>query len=162
MSEKIRGYYARVVELAFWWECIGGFKMDLLTKNKLDTSRALTHLEYSFKKVRDFDFTRLDWSEEELETLESFSSRFARSSDLIVSRLLRSLALASDPAFRGTLIDLLNFAEKQGWISSAKIWFRIRELRNVAAHEYTTEDLNKLLRELVQLTPVIFETQSLL
>lgn len=61
--------------------------MDLLTKNKSDTSKALSHLEYSFKKVRNFDFSRVDWREEELETLESFSSRFARATDLIMSRL---------------------------------------------------------------------------
>lgn len=136
--------------------------MDQLTKNREDVAKAIKHLEYSFNKVRSFDLTRLDWSEEELETLESFSSRFARTTDLVVSRLLRSLALRSDPAFRGTLIDLLNLAEKQSWISSAKTWYRIRELRNVAAHEYTTDELNQLLRELMTLTPIVFETKKLL
>lgn len=129
--------------------------MDLLTKNKQDVARSLKHLEYSFKKIQSFDLTRSDWAEEELETLESFSSRFARSSDLIVSRLLRSFALKTDPAFRGTLIDLLNLSEKQGWISSSKTWYRIRELRNVAAHEYTTDDFSALLVELKSLTPTI-------
>lgn len=136
--------------------------MKLLDKNKIDTSKAVGHLEYSFEKVKKFDLNRADWSEEELETLESFASRFARCSDLVASRLLRSMALAEDPAFRGTLIDLLNFSEKQGWISSAKTWFRIRELRNVAAHEYTTGELGKLLRELVNLTPVILEIKKLI
>jgi hypothetical protein len=129
--------------------------MDLLNKNKQDLARALNHLEYSFKKIQSFDLTRIDWTEEELETLESFSSRFARCSDLVVSRLLRSYALASDPAFRGTLIDLLNLAEKQGWITSVKTWYRIRELRNIAAHEYSSEDFNALLIELLKLTPTI-------
>lgn len=126
-----------------------------LATNRQNVRQALKHLEYSFNKVRSYDSSRRDWSEEELETLESFSSRFARVSDLVVSRLLRSLALQSDPAFRGALIDLLNFAEKQSWISSARTWYRIRELRNVAAHEYTTDDLNKLFIELIQLTPVV-------
>lgn len=133
---------------------------DLLAKTKADTNRALQHLEYSFNKVKAWDFRRTDWREEELEALESYSSRFARSSDLVVSRLLRSMALTVDPAFRGSVIDLLNLAEKQGWISSARKWFRIRELRNIAAHEYTTEDLNKLLVELLSLTPIIFEIRK--
>jgi hypothetical protein len=131
--------------------------MDLFIKNKQDVARALKHLEYSFKKIQSFDFARTDWSEEELETLESFSSRFARCSDLVISRLLRSYALASDPAFRGTLIDLLNLSEKQNWISTSSVWYRIRELRNVAAHEYTTEDFNGLLLELMKLTPTVLE-----
>jgi flagellar motor switch protein FliM len=63
---------------------------ELLQKNKQDVTKALHHLEYSFKKIQSFDFRKTDWSEEELETLESFSSRFARCSDLILSRLLRS------------------------------------------------------------------------
>jgi hypothetical protein len=136
--------------------------MDLLTKNKKDVGLALKHLEYSFKKVQSFDLTRQDWTEDELETLESFSSRFARCSDLVISRLFRSLALAADPAYRGTLIDLLNLAEKHSWISSARTWFRIRELRNVAAHEYTTEDFNSLLLELIQLTPAVIDVKRLL
>lgn len=136
--------------------------MDLFTRSKNEVARAIKHLEYSFKKVQGFNLARVDWSEEELETLESFSSRFARTSDLVISRLLRSMALATDPAFRGTLIDLLNLSEKQGWISSAKVWFRIRELRNIAAHEYSAEDFNKLLEELLGLTPVVFEAKKLL
>ncbi|MCM2282302.1 MAG: hypothetical protein NDI61_10715 [Bdellovibrionaceae bacterium] len=135
--------------------------MSLLEKNKQDVGRALQHLDYSYKKILGWDFSRKNWSEEELEVLEGFSSRFARTSDLVVSRLLRSLALAADPAFRGSLIDLLNLAEKFGWISSAKTWYRIRELRNVAAHEYSTDDFNKLLEELRQLTPVVFEAKKL-
>lgn len=135
--------------------------MNLLAQNKNDVAKAIGHLEYSFNKVRGFDLTRLDWSEEELETLESFSSRFARTADLVVSRLLRSLALSVDPGYRGTLIDLLNFSEKQGWISSARVWFRIRELRNVASHEYTTNDFNKLISELILLTPTVFEAKKL-
>lgn len=136
--------------------------MSVLEKNQEDVRKALKHLEYSFKKVRSWDFNRTDWSEEELEALEGFSSRFARSTDLIVSRLFRSMILKIDPAYRGVLIDTLNMAEKQGWIQSARIWFRIRELRNVAAHDYTTDELNKLLVELIQLTPTVFEIKKIL
>lgn len=135
--------------------------MNLLTQNKQDVKKALGHLSYSFNKISGWDLSRQNWSEEELETLESFSSRFARCSDLIVSRLLRSLALGADPAFRGTLIDLLNLAEKQGWIASAKTWYRIRELRNVAAHEYSAQDFSKLIQELVQLTPTVLQSKAL-
>ena len=136
--------------------------MDLLQKNKDDVRRALDHLEYSFRKIQAWDLTRITWAEEELETLESFSSRFARSSDLIASRLLRSLALKADPAFRASLIDLLNVSEKAGWIDSAAHWLRIRELRNVAAHEYAADDFSKLIRELAQLTPELLKVRRLL
>lgn len=108
------------------------------------------------------NLTLPNWTEEELEVLESYSSRFARASDLFVSRYLRLLALEKDPAFQGTFIDLLNFSEKAGLIASARIWFRIRELRNIAAHEYSTDEFSELLQELVTLTPTILGVHSLL
>lgn len=134
----------------------------LKSKIREDLLKSIGHLEFSFRKVHSIDLSKADWDEAELETLESFSSRFARTSDLYVSRYLRALALESDPAFRGSLIDLLNLGEKQGWIDSARQWYRIRELRNVAAHEYSTEQLGELFRELFALTPQILKIKSLL
>ncbi|MEK7704896.1 MAG: hypothetical protein AAB426_08050 [Myxococcota bacterium] len=112
------------------------------------------HLDYSYRKVLGLSLER-DLGEEELESLESFSSRFARYSDMIVARYFRALMLDRDPAFRGSVIDLLNSAEKLGWIDSANTWRRIRELRNVAAHQYTDDDFLALYRELRDLASVL-------
>ncbi len=125
--------------------------------------KALKHLEYSYQKVLKKELLKKsEWSEEELETLESFSSRFARTSDIFLSQYLRTLSLETDPAFRGTFIDTLNLAEKMNWITSAKEWLRIRELRNVSAHEYHTSDLHSLFQELIRLTPLVLSIQTLL
>ena len=118
--------------------------------------KAREHLVYSFRKVQKISLSR-ELTEEELETFESFSSRFARFSDMIISKHLRRMALEKDPAFRGSVIDLLNQAEKFGWIESAETWKRIRQLRNVAAHEYEAEDYKKLYQELVTLTPSLLD-----
>lgn len=124
-----------------------------------DLLKAKGHLEYSYAKVRKIKLTdRMD--EETLETLESFSSRFARFSDLAVSRYFRALSLEKDPAFRGSVIDLLNQAEKHGWIESAEKWKRIRELRNLAAHEYSSEDVLALYRELIGLTDELLKVPA--
>lgn len=116
--------------------------------------KAKGHLEYSYRKVKAMRLAN-ELTEEQLETLESFSSRFARFSDLIVSKYFRVLALEKDPAFRGSVIDLLNMAEKFGWVNDAKTWIRIRELRNVAANEYAIDDYKKLYAELIGLTPYL-------
>ena len=123
---------------------------DLERKILDDLASARKHLEYSRAKVEKIDLDR-ELGEEELETLESFSSRFARYSDIIISKYLRFLARGKDPAFRGSVIDVLNAAEKFGWIDDAAAWRRIRELRNVAAHEYEAEDYRELYRELRRL-----------
>jgi hypothetical protein len=127
---------------------------ELKTQIRDHLLKSRAHLETSFKKVQSIKI-QSNQPEEELETLESFSSRFARFSDLAVSKYFRMLALEQDPAYRGTPIDLLNLAEKMGWIDSAMDWKRIRELRNVAAHEYVANDAVALYQELVRLTPIL-------
>ena len=119
-------------------------------------AKSKSHLQYSFNKVQNISFAG-DFDEEQLETLESFSSRFARFSDIVISKYFRLLIKEKDPAFRGSVIDALNLAEKYGWIDSAQTWRRIRELRNVAAHEYEAENYKKLYQELVNLTPTLLK-----
>ncbi len=114
------------------------------------------HLKYSFNKVNQIDMTQ-DLSEEQLESLESFSSRFARFSDPVIRKYFQTLAIEKDPAFKGSVIDLLNQAEKFNWIQSATTWRRIRELRNVAAHEYTSQNYKALYQELIKLTPNLLD-----
>lgn len=121
-------------------------------KVKEDLEKTRKRLEYSFTKVRNQKFDH-ELEESELEVLESFSSRFARFSDLLISRYFRLLMLEKDPAFRGSLIDLLNQAEKHAWISSKETWLRIRELRNLAAHDYEAENYQALYQELIHLAP---------
>ncbi len=125
-----------------------------------DLRKSLDHLKYSYSKAKKIDFGKKDWSEDELEVLESFSSRFARTSDMFVSRYLRFLVHDWDPAFRGTIIDLLNISEKFGSIKSASQWLRIRELRNVAAHDYEAKDIKGLYLEILNLTPVILDIEE--
>lgn len=131
--------------------------MSTLAKFQEQFLKSRKHLEYSFEKVQKLDPPSDLSSEEELEVWESFASRFARTSYLLVSKVFRTLLLSKDPAFRGSVIDLLNQAEKFSWIESAMTWRRIRELGNVAAHEYAVEDLKALYKELVSLTPSILK-----
>lgn len=126
---------------------------DLKKKITEEIKKALKHLRYSYEKVKKIKLNQKEWSEAELGVLESFSSRFARSTDLLVSKYFRLIATEKDPAYRGSVIDLLNASEKWGLIESSKTWQRIRQLGNVAAHDYSAEDLSALFHELFELTP---------
>lgn len=118
-----------------------------------------TDLTCKRRVVRIIDFT-VDWDEETLETLESFSSRFAWLSDIYIARFLRLKLRQSDPGFRGSLIDALNLAEKIGLVESARDWARIRELRNIAAHEYSADDYRRLYAELMRLSPHLLKIEE--
>lgn len=132
----------------------------LIQQEKL--KKALKHLDYSFKKITKLpvDVEKLD--EETLETWESFAARFARASDIFLSRYIRTLVLLEDPGFSGTMRDFLNVAEKKGFVDSAKEWLIIRELRNITAHEYSDKDMAAFFMTLRDKCPKLLDISRLL
>lgn len=123
---------------------------------------ALDHLEYSFKKAQKLPLRPADLDEETMETWESFAARFARVSDLFLSKYLRALILVGDPGFEGALRDVADRAEKLKIINNADLWMEIRSLRNITAHEYEEDDLEQFFKDLLRLTPVVFEIRKVL
>ena len=55
----------------------------------------------------------------QLETWESFVSRFARVADIFLSKYLRAYVLREDPGFRGSMLDYINEGEKLGLLDDA-------------------------------------------
>ena len=120
-------------------------------------NKAIGHLEYSYKKLINVKPNIAHMSDEELETWEGLVSRFARASDIFLSKVLRYRVQAKDPGFRGSFIDLVHCAEKFGLLEDADIWFRIRELRNLVVHEYAGDSVNSDLEEMILLVPQILK-----
>ncbi len=122
--------------------------------------KSLNYLEYTFDKVKQLP-TRLDaLSADDLERWDGMATRFARASDLFLSKYVKAAVMKDDPAFDGSFRDYLNEAEKSGLIDDAKIWLEIRNLRNVAVHEYSEGDLEKVLQKFIQLTPVVLDLRK--
>ena len=121
-------------------------------------SKAKKRLSYSYNKVKGFNLDHIE-DEDILEPLESFSSRFARFSDIVISKYFRFCAIEKDPAFKGSTIDLIHFAEASGLITSAETWIRIRKLRNRASHEYASDNYKELYRELITLCPSLLKVK---
>lgn len=120
----------------------------LLQQQHDKLNKALGHLDYSYKKVSALSTEEDKLDEETLETWESFCARFTRVVDLFLTKYLRTFVLEQDPGFTGSLRDFVNQGEKFDLLKDAKNWMRIRELRNITAHEYTSEDLAKFLETL--------------
>lgn len=123
--------------------------------------KALGHLEYSQRKLAGQDPRVADMDEETLEAWEGFVARFARASDLFLQKYLRGRILHDDPAFRGSVRDLLNTAAKAGYIDDVESWLQIRELRNQVVHEYNEEAIDAALRAMMDLTPRLLDTRRL-
>lgn len=114
----------------------------LLATSHQKLLKALSHLEYSYHKIKNMPTDAAQLNEENLETWESFAARFARVSDIFLTRFMRAYVLSNDPGFEGTLRDFVNQGEKLGLIEDARAWMSIRELRNITAHDYSENDLS--------------------
>ncbi len=103
------------------------------------------------------DLNLNDKSLDKIESWEALSARFARCTDIFLSKYVRLLILDLDPGFRGEMRDYLDKAEKASIISSADQWMMIRELRNQIAHEYSKNDLQKTLGDILRFTPYVLK-----
>ncbi|MFA5171708.1 MAG: hypothetical protein WC426_09075 [Sulfuriferula sp.] len=125
-------------------------KIELLQTELQGLQLAAEHLRYSLTRCEGLTgITNLP--PEQLERLESLASRFARLADLLTQRLFR---LIDDIELVGnsTLLDRIYRAEKRGWGNASEL-IKIRELRNLIAHEYSGDRMVEIYTAVASLTP---------
>ena len=113
--------------------------------------KEVKHLTYThqtlFSQSIDLDWVQsLSECEDLSEKIDAFVSRFGRLQDHIGEKLIPRFAalLGESPK---SLLDVLNYAEKMGWISDTMSFVSARKLRNLLVHEYMT-DANLFLQSL--------------
>jgi hypothetical protein len=119
--------------------------------------KAVGHLHYSYQKSLVLPTKASLLDDEILEVWESFSSRFARVVDLYTTKYLKTCVLLSDPAFDGSYRDLLDASEKLGLIESAHEFMKLREIRNIHAHDYREDKLELYLTDLKKFAPRLLQ-----
>jgi len=115
----------------------------------------LTRAAHSLERARSLctEFVAVDrFSDTQLDRIEVFASRFGRTTDFLINKVLRSLD-ACEGYDAGTPLDLVHRAEKRGLVAHALELRAMKDLRNEIAHEYLADDLVPLLAELQRLTP---------
>ena len=122
--------------------------------------KSLNYLEFTFQKVRTVSTDPALLSQDELERWDSMATRFSRASDLFLSKYIKAAVVKDDPAFDGSFRDFLNRAEKLGLIDDLDPWLEIRNLRNVAVHEYKESDLQKILEKFLHYTPLVLDLRA--
>lgn len=129
-------------------------KLTLLQTELANLELAAQHLAYSLERCADFEA----WDQpslEQLERLESMASRFARLSDLLIQRIFR---LIDELELNGqsTVLDRIYRAEKRGWAQAEQL-IKIRELRNVIAHEYAAEAMAEIYAAIIKLSASLLQ-----
>jgi hypothetical protein len=114
--------------------------------------KEVTHLAYTHRTL--FAQTlNLEWvqllheREEQAEKIEAFVSRFGRLQDHLGEKLIPrfSALLGESPK---SLLDVLAYAERMGWIDNVEAFIGARKLRNLLVHEYLVDA--KLFLEALQ------------
>jgi hypothetical protein len=119
--------------------------------------KSLKYLEYSYNRTLSMPLNPAQMTDAQLEAWDGFAARFARSSDIFLSKYIRAFILKDDPAFDGGFRDQLNRAEKLGLIDDATIWMEIRELRDATVHEYSDQDLEKIFEKFRKYSALLLE-----
>jgi UTP:GlnB (protein PII) uridylyltransferase len=101
----------------------------------VELASARRHLDYSCEQVAGLPETLEGATEKQLESTEAFTGRFARSVDLLVNKVLRSLDRVELNS-EGTLLDIINRAEKRGLVDHAEELREMKDVRNMIAHDY--------------------------
>jgi len=128
-------------------------KLELLHQEIKLLNESAKHLKYSFEKCKQIIQTA-EYSNDDLESLEALTSRFARTSDILIQKIFRLIDEIELESF-GSIIDRINRAEKRKLVDKGEKLKEVRSLRNEIAHEYIPEELKLIYRETFNLTPVL-------
>ena len=126
--------------------------VDILKENLASVNLSLQRLLYSFEYCKKTGL-KSSYSEEEFVAFEAMTSRYARTTDMLINKVLRSLD-AVEYIDGGTVIDAANNAEKRG-IADAKVLRQLKDLRNSIAHEYVTENIVRFFDKIIEFTPFL-------
>lgn len=128
-----------------------------LLKEELATLESATEiLQHSYEICKQIG-VKDQYTFDEMDRFEAFTSRFARLSDILIQKMCR-LIDQIDLEDGGSVRDRINRAEKKGLIESADVFTQIRIVRNDIAHEYHTEILKDIYRKVLELTPYLFDS----
>jgi len=131
---------------------------ELLIKKELKKTlkildKAMDTFNYSYQSCKTMDI-KDEYTYEELDKFECLTSRFARLSDILTQKILKSILLLLREDVK-SFLDRINRAEKLEIIVSADQLKAVRDLRNEIAHEYCIEDLSGLFANVVKYSGVL-------
>jgi hypothetical protein len=125
--------------------------LPLLKENIRNLLVSLDWLQYSYEQCTTIGI-KDGYTKDEFDKFENLTSRYARTCDLLINKVLRSIDTVEfdEP---GTIIDAANRAEKRGLIDSVGELRELKDLRNEITHEYETAGLDDLFSYVLDAAP---------
>jgi hypothetical protein len=131
-----------------------------------------SYLEYSASTLAqhafDDNFIALTQQQPALaEKVDAFVSRFGRLQDHVGEKLLPQFAMLLGEKPSASMLDLLNLAEKRGWVPDVMQFIQARKLRNLLVHEYMHDEalfleaLTDALNATAMLYKIVFHIEKI-
>ena len=123
-------------------------QMKLLEQSKIS-------LQYSFNESKKLteDNLQHEFSLQQ-DVFEAFASRLARTADILIQKVLKTIQLyESEPL--NTIRDMLLQAEKKNLIEGVEIMFELRLFRNEIAHDYLPKSQIAIIEACIYFTPFL-------
>jgi len=118
-------------------------------------NKSLDVLNYSLENCKKIGI-QPEYNMLELSEFESLSSRFARSSDILTQKVLKTLFIYMQEEAK-FFIDRCNLSEKIGLVDTADDLYNIRKLRNDIYHEYCITDITEIFEPLLQYSSLLLD-----
>jgi len=129
--------------------------IDILRENINALNLSTNWVRWSYERTIKIE-KKDDFNAEEFAELEVLTSRYARTTDMLVNKVLRSIDTIESEDI-GTIIDIMNRAEKRGIVSSAELLHTIKDLRNNIVHEYKIDAITVFFADVLKYTPILLE-----
>jgi len=129
--------------------------VDLLRENLAALNLSVSWVQRSYDQIIAIG-QKDTYTAEEFDKLENLASRYARTTDMLVNKVLRNIDTVEFEDI-GTIIDIMNRAEKRGIASSAELLRTIKDLRNSIVHEYKIAEITKFFDNVRKYTPALLE-----
>jgi len=129
--------------------------IDVLRENIDTLNLSADWVRYSYEQTNAIELKK-EYTVEEFNNFENLTSRYARTTDMLVNKVLRSIDTVEMEDI-GTIIDIMNRAEKRGIVSSAELLRAVKDLRNSIAHEYNVTEFPGFFADVLKYTPILLE-----
>ncbi|MCP4177770.1 MAG: hypothetical protein GY756_08390 [bacterium] len=130
--------------------------IQLLQNNIKDLLDAVKWLKRSYQICCSLEKKEI-FSEIEFDNLEAMSARFSRVTDILIQKVFRSIDHV-EMETQGSMIDVVNRAEKRKIISSVDLIREMKDLRNEITHEYVANELTRIFIDVIKYTPDLLKT----
>lgn len=124
----------------------------LLKKNLNDLALSAEHLIYSFdicKKNKNSE------TKDYLVQYEALTARYGRTTDILINKVLRSLDTV-EFIDQGSVIDIMNRAEKRKFVKSVDELRELKDLRNDIVHSYSN-DYTEIFKDVFVMVPQLLK-----